>query len=56
VSAEDVARNIVGSIVKEDLKDLEVLTEYLTLVGKKRAAGDATWKAFHAAGKKAIDG
>ena len=55
VSPQDLARNIVGSIVKEDLGDLTVLKEYLNLVAKKRAAGDATWKAFHDEGKKALD-
>ena len=55
VGPQDVARNIVGSIVKEDLADLAILKEYLTLVGKKRAAGDPTWKAFVDAGTKAIE-
>lgn len=55
VSPQDLARNIVGSIVKEDLGDLAVLKEYLSLVAKKRGASDPIWKAFHDEGKKAID-
>jgi MoxR-like ATPase len=55
VGPQDLARNIVGSIVKEDLGDLAVLKEYLQLIAKKRAAGDATWKAFVDAGQKAIE-
>jgi MoxR-like ATPase len=44
---EHIARNMVGSIVKEDLNDLEILKEYVVLVGKKRAAGNKAWKEFH---------
>lgn len=55
VGAGDIARNLVGSIVKEDVNDIAVLKEYLTLVAKKRASGDAIWKAFHDEGRKAID-
>ncbi len=55
VGAGDVAKNLLGSIVKEDLNDVAVLKEYLTLVAKKRASGDATWKAFHDEGRKAIE-
>jgi len=55
VSPQDLARNIVGSIVKEDLGDLAVLKEYLTLGAKKRGSGDKLWKAFHDEGKKALD-
>lgn len=47
VGPGDVGRNLIGSIVKEDLGDVKVLKEYLNLVAKKRAATDATWKAFH---------
>lgn len=47
VGAGDVARNMVGSIVKEDLADLAVLKEYVVLVAKKRAAKDKAWKDFH---------
>jgi hypothetical protein len=44
---EHIARNLVGSIVKEDQNDLEILKEYIVLVGKKRAAGNKVWKEFH---------
>lgn len=54
ITGADVARNLVGSIVKEDLADLGVLKEYLTLVAKKRAQTDANWKTFHEAATKAI--
>jgi MoxR-like ATPase len=47
VSAGDIARNLVGSIVKEDLADLAALKEYVVLVAKKRAAKDKGWKEFH---------
>lgn len=55
VGAGDIARNLLGSIVKEDVNDIAVLKEYLTLVAKKRASGDAVWKAFHDEGRKALD-
>lgn len=55
VGAADIARNLLGSIVKEDVNDVAVLKEYLTLVAKKRASGDAVWKAFHDEGRKALD-
>jgi MoxR-like ATPase len=47
VGAADIARNLVGSIVKEDLADLAILKEYVVLVAKKRAAKDKAWKEFH---------
>lgn len=47
VGAADIARNLVGSIVKEDLADLAALKEYVVLVAKKRATKDKTWKDFH---------
>jgi MoxR-like ATPase len=47
VGAADIARNLVGSIVKEDLADLAVLKEYVVLVAKKRAVKDKAWKEFH---------
>jgi MoxR-like ATPase len=55
VGAQDIARNIMGSIVKEDLADVTVLKEYLSLVAKKRGAKDAAWKAFHDEAQKAVD-
>jgi MoxR-like ATPase len=54
VSAADIARNLVGSVVKEDRNDLAVLKEYLGIVAKKRAASDPVWKAFHEAALKAV--
>lgn len=47
VGPGDVGRNLIGSIVKEDLGDVKVLKEYLNLVAKKRGASDGAWKAFH---------
>jgi MoxR-like ATPase len=54
VGVENIASNLVGSIVKEDLADLQVLKEYLSTVAKKRGAKDATWKTFHDAALKAV--
>src|SRR5262245_33887421 len=45
--SEHIARNLVGSIVKEDQGDLDILKEYVVLVGKKRAANNKVWKEFH---------
>lgn len=47
VNPGDVARNLVGSIVKEDTADLNVLKEYNTLVARKRAVNDKAWKELH---------
>ncbi|MBN1911518.1 MAG: AAA family ATPase [Pirellulales bacterium] len=47
IRPSDIARNLVGSIVKEDTADLAVLKEYAVLVAKKRAAKDKNWKEFH---------
>jgi MoxR-like ATPase len=55
VGAQEIARNIMGSIVKEDLADVTVLKEYLNLVAKKRGSKDAAWKAFHDEAQKAVD-
>jgi MoxR-like ATPase len=54
VGAGDVGRNLVGSIVKEDLGDVKVVKQYLDLVAKKRAAGDPTWKEFFEAASLAV--
>ena len=56
VGPAEIAHNLVGSIVKDDLADLQVLKEYLSLVAKKRGAKDASWKAFHDAAMKAVAG
>ncbi|HWE38393.1 MAG TPA: AAA family ATPase [Isosphaeraceae bacterium] len=47
VGPADLARNMVGAVVKEDQEDRAALKEYATLVAKKRAAKDAAWKEFH---------
>jgi hypothetical protein len=47
VTPSDIARNLVGSIVKEDKADLEALKEYAVIVAKKRAAKEKAWKEFH---------
>lgn len=47
VGAGDIARNLVGSIVKEDQADLAVLKEYVVLVAKKRGVKEKAWKDFH---------
>jgi MoxR-like ATPase len=47
VGPADVARNLIGSIVKEDQADLAVLKEYVVLVAKKRGGKDKGWKEFH---------
>lgn len=47
VTAGDVARNIFGSIVKEDAADAAVLKEYAVLVAKKRGAKAKDWREFH---------
>lgn len=46
VSARSIARNLVGSVVKEDLADLAILKEYVTLIARKRAVGNEHWRAF----------
>lgn len=47
VGASDIARNLVGSIVKEDINDLAVLKEYAVLVAKRRGDKDKNWQDFH---------
>src|SRR5205085_1798063 len=47
VGPADIARNLVGSVVKEDLGDLEVLREYVVMVAKKRAGKHKAWQEFH---------
>lgn len=47
VTAADIAKNLVGSVVKEDRDDLSVLKEYNSLVAKKRAVADPEWQAFY---------
>ncbi len=47
VGPADIARNMVGAVVKEDQEDRSALKEYATLVAKKRGAKDKSWKEFH---------
>lgn len=47
VGPADVARNIVGAVVREDQEDRAALKEYATLVARKRGASDGAWKAFY---------
>ena len=47
VGPAEVARNLAGAVVKENLADLAVLKEYVVLVARKRAAKDRSWKEFH---------
>jgi MoxR-like ATPase len=47
VSAGSIARNLIGSIVKEDPQDLAALKEYIAIVAKKRGMSDKHWQAFH---------
>ncbi len=47
VSAGSIARNLIGSIVKEDPQDLAVLKEYVAIVARKRGTTDKHWQAFH---------
>jgi MoxR-like ATPase len=49
VGPADIARNIVGAMVKEDQEDRAVLKEYATLVAKKRGVKEKAWKEFHEA-------
>jgi MoxR-like ATPase len=47
VGAADIARNMVGVVVKEDQEDRDSLKEYAALVAKKRGAKEKAWKDFH---------
>ena len=49
-----IARNLVGSIVKEDPQDLAALKEYIAIVAKKRGASDKNWLAFHEEASKVL--
>lgn len=55
VSAASIARNLVGSIVKEDPQDLAALKEYISIIAKKRGMTDKHWQAFHDEARKALD-
>jgi MoxR-like ATPase len=42
-----IARNLLGSIVKEDPQDLAALKEYVSIVAKKRGLSDKHWQGFY---------
>ncbi len=46
VTSGHIAKNILGSVVKEDLTDLGIFKEYVRIVVKQRAA-EGMWKDFH---------
>jgi len=54
VGPQSIARQLVGSVVKEDLGDLKILKEYVTLVARKRGKNDQAWKAFSDEADKAL--
>jgi MoxR-like ATPase len=54
VTAGAIARNLVGSIVKEDPQDLAALKEYVAIVAKKRGASDKNWQWFHDEAEKRL--
>lgn len=47
VTSAAIARNLIGSIVKEDPQDLAALKEYISIVAKKRGVSDKHWQVFH---------
>lgn len=47
ITPRHIARNLAGSIVKENLDDVAVLKEYNVLVAKKRGGGNKDWQEFH---------
>jgi MoxR-like ATPase len=47
ITARHIARNLIGSVVKENVEDLAALKEYVAIVAKKRALTDDDWKEFH---------
>jgi MoxR-like ATPase len=49
VGPADIARNLLGAVVKEAQEDRDALKEYATLVAKKRGAKEKAWKEFHEA-------
>jgi MoxR-like ATPase len=54
VNAASIARNLVGSIVKEDPQDLAALKEYVAIVAKKRGLSDKHWQGFHDEAQKTL--
>ncbi len=56
VTAGDVGRNLVGSVVKEDASDLKALREYVRLVARRRAGVSDVWKDFYRAASDSLGG
>jgi MoxR-like ATPase len=54
ISAGSIAKNLIGSIVKEDPQDLAALKEYIAIVAKKRGMTDKNWQAFHDEAQKTL--
>ncbi len=54
ISAGSIARNLIGSIVKEDPQDLAALKEYIAIIAKKRGMSDKNWQAFHDEAQKSL--
>ena len=55
VGVGDIARNMLGSVIKDVGEDTAALKEYLNLVAKKRGAKEPLWKDFYEAAKKETD-
>jgi MoxR-like ATPase len=54
VTPAAIARNLIGSIVKEDPQDLAALKEYIAIVAKKRGVSDKHWQGFHDEAQKML--
>ncbi len=54
VDGSGIARQLVGSVVKEDLADLAVLKEYVQLVARKRARNGGPWREFYDAAEAGL--
>lgn len=54
VTSGAIARNLLGSIVKEDPQDLAALKEYVAIVAKKRGVSDKHWQGFHDEAQKML--
>lgn len=47
ITARHIARNLVGSVVKDNFEDLAVLKEYVVLAAKRRSGQSEEWHDFH---------
>lgn len=47
VAPAQIARQMIGSVIKSPDEDKPALREYVALVAKKRAGDDAAWREFH---------